>query len=189
MTATTITREEFTPLVKTIVVPWSADAAFRRWTTDIATWWPTQTHSVGQKKVKTLVFGRALGERIYEVWQDGTEQEWGRITAWEPPHRVRYTWYPDRTAESAQNIEVRFEREGSGTRLTLTHTGWERLGKEARKARRGYPIGWALCDAALRGEKGSAGGGAGYRGVHSQAGAALAEGRRESKWVEGRRGV
>ena len=30
MTATTISREEFTPLVRTIVVPWTPDAAFKR---------------------------------------------------------------------------------------------------------------------------------------------------------------
>jgi len=154
MTSTAITREGFSPLVKTIVVPWPPDAAFKRWTTDIASWWPVKTHSVGQQKVKTLIFGSAVGERCYEVWYDGTENEWGRITAWDPPHRVRYTWYPDRTAESAQDIEVRFEHEGSGTRVTLTHTGWERLGKEARKARRGYPIGWAYVMQVYAGKKG-----------------------------------
>jgi uncharacterized protein YndB with AHSA1/START domain len=67
---------------------------------------------------------------------------------------VRYTWYPDRTPESAQEIEVRFEREGSGTRLTLTHTGWERLGDQARKARRGYPIGWEYVMQVFAGRKG-----------------------------------
>ena len=56
--------------------------------------------------------------------------------------------------ESAQDIEVQFEPEGTGTRLTLTHTGWERLGKEARKARRGYPIGWQYVMAIYAGRKG-----------------------------------
>ena len=154
MTTAAISHDEFSPLVKTIVVPWTPTAAFRRWTTDIATWWPVKTHSVGQQKVKRLVFGAGVGERCYEVWHDGTEKEWGRVTAWDPPRLVRYTWYPDRTAESAQDIEVRFEPEGEGTRLTLTHTGWERLGKEARKARRGYPIGWEYVIRIYAGRKG-----------------------------------
>lgn len=145
---------KFTPLVKSIVVPWTPDAAFKRWTTDIATWWPSRTHSVGQDKVKTLVFASGVGSRCYEVWHDGTEKEWGRVTVWDPPRLVRYTWYPDRTAESAQDIEVRFEPEGAGTRLTLTHTGWERLGKDARKARRGYPIGWSYVLSLYAGKKG-----------------------------------
>jgi len=154
MTSTVIAREEFTPLIKSIVVPWTPEAAFKRWTTDIATWWPWQSHSVGQKEVKTLVFGSEVGGRILEIWHDGSEHEWGRVTRWEPPALVRYTWYPDRTAESAQDIEVRFEPEGSGTRLTLTHTGWERLGAEAKKARRGYPIGWQYVMAMYAGKKG-----------------------------------
>lgn len=143
MTTAAVTPDAFSPLVKSILVPWTPDVAFRRWTAGIASWWPVKTHSVGQENVKTLVFGGGVGERCYEVWHDGTEKEWGRVTAWDPPRLVRYTWYPDRTPESAQDIEVRFEPQGPGTRLTLTHTGWERLGKEARKARRGYPIGWA----------------------------------------------
>ena len=154
MTSAAIPREAFTPLVKSIVVPWTPEVAFKRWTTDIGAWWPGRTHSVGQKKVKNVVFGAGVGERLYEEWHDGTQKEWGRVTRWEPPRLVRYTWYPDRTPEFAQDIEVRFDAEGSGTRLTLTHTGWERLGAEARRARRGYPIGWSYVMAIYAGRKG-----------------------------------
>jgi hypothetical protein len=38
---------------------------------------------------------------------------------------------------------VRFTPEGDRTRVELEHRGFERLGGLARKARRGYPIGWA----------------------------------------------
>lgn len=154
MTSAVIPREAFTPLVKSIVVPWTPEAAFKRWTTDIGTWWPSKTHSVGQAKVKALVFSGGVGGRCYEVWHDGTEKEWGRVTTWDPPRLVRYTWYPDRTPDSAQDIEVRFEPDGTGTRLTLTHTGWERLGKDARKARRGYPLGWSYVLSLFAGKKG-----------------------------------
>ena len=45
--------------------------------------------------------------------------------------------------ETAQEVEVRFTPEGSGTRMELIHSHWERLGDKAKVARRGYPIGWA----------------------------------------------
>jgi hypothetical protein len=32
--------------------------------------------------------------------------------------------------------------EGTGTRVTLTSVGWERLGKAAHRERRGYYVGW-----------------------------------------------
>jgi len=55
---------------------------------------------------------------------------------------VAFTWHPGREPDTAQDVEVRFIPLGQGTRLELTHTGWERLGEDAKKARRSYPLGW-----------------------------------------------
>jgi Activator of Hsp90 ATPase homolog 1-like protein len=83
-----------------------------------------------------------VGGDIYEELSDGTRHVWGTVTVWEPPSRTVFTWHPGRRPDTSQNVELRFLPEGSGTRLELTHSGWERLGKLARKARRGYPLGW-----------------------------------------------
>jgi hypothetical protein len=37
---------------------------------------------------------------------------------------------------------VRFSAEGSGTRVELVHTGWERLGERAGEVRARYDTGW-----------------------------------------------
>jgi hypothetical protein len=42
----------------------------------------------------------------------------------------------------AQQVELRFTAVGEDTRLDLVHTGWERLGRAARKTRNGYHLGW-----------------------------------------------
>jgi uncharacterized protein YndB with AHSA1/START domain len=139
MTAST---ELFTPLHKTVTVPWSQERAFTRFTTEIGSWWPLRTHSVGGAQSQRCVFEGRIGGQIYEETSNGTRHVWGTVLEWEPPSRAVFTWHPDRTPDTAQNIEVRFTSEGSGTRLELIHTGWERLGQEARKARRGYPMGW-----------------------------------------------
>jgi hypothetical protein len=55
---------------------------------------------------------------------------------------VGFTWHPSRDAGTAQDVEVRFLPEGTGTRLELTSSGWERWGKNASRARRGYDVGW-----------------------------------------------
>ncbi len=131
------------PLHRTITVPWAPDAAFRRFTEQIHDWWPIRSHSVGGEKAERVVFERRVGGRIYEVDQGGGEHTWGTVTGWEPPTRVAFTWHPGMAPETSQEIEVRFSMMERGTRLELTHTGWERLGKLARKARKGYPIGWS----------------------------------------------
>jgi hypothetical protein len=56
---------------------------------------------------------------------------------------VDFTWHPGMKPEISQQIELQFLAEAGGTRVELTHTGWERLGDFARRARKGYPIGWA----------------------------------------------
>ena len=74
---------------------------------------------------------------------DGSEPcVWGTIVAWDPPRRVAFTWHPGHDVAAAQDVEVRFEPAGAATLVTLTHTGFERLGKDARMARRAYPLGW-----------------------------------------------
>jgi Activator of Hsp90 ATPase homolog 1-like protein len=68
--------------------------------------------------------------------------QWGRVLEFEAPRRVKFTWHPSRDAATAQQVGVRFEPEGRGTRVELISDQWENWGKGARRARRGYDVGW-----------------------------------------------
>lgn len=140
---TSATSTPIPPLHKSITVPWPQEAAFRRFTAEIHTWWPLRSHSIGGEKAETVVFEGRAGGRIYERLRGGEECTWGVVRAWEPPARVAFTWHPGRDPAQAQEVELRFVPDGRGTRLELTHTGWEKLAALGRKARRGYGIGWA----------------------------------------------
>jgi uncharacterized protein YndB with AHSA1/START domain len=130
------------PVRKAIRVGWTPEEAFRRFTSGIAGWWPLRSHSVGGDRAETVVFEQRVGGRIYERSTTGEESTWGTVTAWEPPHRVAFTWHPGRDPKKPSDIEVRFFPDGTGSRLELVHTGWESFGPIAAKARRGYAIGW-----------------------------------------------
>ena len=57
---------------------------------------------------------------------------------------MTFTWHPGDPPEKATNVDVRFVAiDAARTRVELEHVGFERLGAMAKKARRGYPIGWA----------------------------------------------
>ncbi|HYJ78642.1 MAG TPA: SRPBCC domain-containing protein [Longimicrobiaceae bacterium] len=131
------------PVRRSIVVGWPPEAAFHRFTTEMASWWPLRTLSVGQERAETVVFDGRVGGRIVEGIRGGEEGHWGTVTVWEPPHRVAFTWHPDTEPERATDVEVRFVPDGAGTRVELTHTGWERLGALAKEKNRGYSLGWA----------------------------------------------
>ncbi|MGH7544033.1 MAG: SRPBCC domain-containing protein [Gemmatimonadota bacterium] len=134
--------EAIPPVRKSILVPWPVERTFRRFTQEMADWWPLDTYSVGEAKADTVTFEGRVGGRLFETLQDGTEAEWGRVIAWEPPVRVAFTWHPGRTEETRQEIEVTFRPEGEGARVELVHTGWERIAEKPRETRDGYETGW-----------------------------------------------
>jgi uncharacterized protein YndB with AHSA1/START domain len=121
------------------------EKAFRRFTAEMSSWWPLASHSVGQRDAESVTMEGRQGGRIVERIRGGRECVWGTITAWEPPRRVAFTWHPGDDPARAQDVEVRFTAaaEGSSTRVELEHKGFERLGALAKRAHRGYPIGWS----------------------------------------------
>ena len=130
-------------LRKTVEVGTPPERAFRLFTEGMGTWWPKETHSVGEERAETVVFEPGVGGRIVERTLDGEEHVWGTVTVWEPPRRLVMTWHPGRGPETAQEVEVRFEPSGTGTRVELVHTGWERLGDRAAAVYDNYDGGWS----------------------------------------------
>lgn len=144
----------FPPLLKVVTVKASPEQAFRRFTDEMASWWPLQSHSVGEGAAETVLMEGFVGGRIVERIRGGREAVWGTVTAWEPPRRVAFTWHPGAEPATAQDVEVRFTPEGDLTRVELEHRGFERLGRLARRARRGYPLGWAYVLGLYAGRRG-----------------------------------
>jgi hypothetical protein len=141
------------PVIKSLSVPWPPAAAFRRWTAEVHTWWPMRTHSVGQDATEHVVFTPAVGGTIHEVVRGGAQHVWGTVLGWDPPRSVRYTWHPGEPATEGQEVEVRFEPEGTGTRIVLTHSGWERKGAKGARYARMYRLGWSYVLALYQGRR------------------------------------
>ncbi len=136
------------PVRKTIQVKTSAAHAFEVFTAGLDRWWPRKDHGIGKTPPKQVVMETRLGGRWYEVAEDGSEADVGRIIAWEPPHRfvmswdINSEWKPDKTVGS--EVEVRFIAEGAdATRVELEHRKFEQLGAEpGAKVRRDVDGGW-----------------------------------------------
>lgn len=141
------------PLIKEVSIPRPAAEVFRRFTAEFGSWWPLKTHSVFEGQATFAAIEPQVGGRVFERHPDGRESEWGRVSAWEPPRLVAFTWHPGDDSGLAGNVEVRFTEAGAGTKLTLTHTGWERFGRMAMKVRGGYDFGWGYVLAQFEGRK------------------------------------
>lgn len=130
------------PIERSIEVSWEQRAAFDRFCHRFAEWWPVQSHSIGERRVERLIFEPRVDGIICEEHADGRRFQWGQVTLWDPPNKVGFAWHPSRHPETAQDVEVSFIATPQGTKVTLTSWGWERWGRGAKAARRGYHMGW-----------------------------------------------
>ena len=130
------------PIVIDVVVPCDARRAFDYFTRDIARWWPLARYSCAEQDAMTVAFEPCEGGRLVETARDGTEHPWGTVRTWDPGHRVAFSWHPARDPAMAQWVDVAFRDAGDGTRVTLTHGGWDALGDRAAESREAYRNGW-----------------------------------------------
>jgi uncharacterized protein YndB with AHSA1/START domain/uncharacterized damage-inducible protein DinB len=147
MTTTT----ETVPAVKrSVVVNTSVERAFRVFTEGFDTWWP-RGHHIGKKPLQKAVIEPRAGGRLYGREADGTECQWGTVTAWEPPNRLALAWQIDPNWQfdpdlsHASEVEVVFTPAANGmTRVDLEHRHFERHGQNFEQLRTGVggPGGW-----------------------------------------------
>lgn len=131
------------PVIKTLTVRAGLDEAFRLFTAEIARWWPLGTHHLGRLPPVACAIEPAVGGRIYETGADGRECDWGRVLAWEPPHRFAMSWTVNAAPGEATEVTVTFAPVPDGTEVRLDHAGWQRSGPERGAARRAaYDAGW-----------------------------------------------
>ena len=131
------------PLHLSFEVACPADRAFTIWTAATSTWWPT-SHTVSTEPGLAVIFEPRVGGRVFERTADGTEHDWGRIVAWEPPHRLVYSWHLRVDRSDATEVEIRFTHlDRTTTRVDIEHRGWDRLGARGLDRRDANGAGWA----------------------------------------------
>ena len=120
------------PVRKSIRVSASPAHAFDVFTSGLGRWWPLD-HGIGKTPRKAMVMETRLGGCWYELAQDGSRTDIGKIIVWEPPQRFVMTWdinsqwKPDTTISS--EVEVRFIADGTeATRVELEHQERRRTG-------------------------------------------------------------
>jgi uncharacterized protein YndB with AHSA1/START domain len=91
-----------------------------------------------------------VGGRWYERGEDGSESDWGKVLAWEPPLRLVLAWQLNTAFQfdptAASEVEIRFTAESAAvTVIELEHRHIERAGAcaEEFRTRVDAPNGWS----------------------------------------------
>jgi uncharacterized protein YndB with AHSA1/START domain len=135
-----------------VIVPLPPDQAFALFTDGFGSWWPG--HHIGTADMAEAVLEARTGGRYYERGVDGSECEWGRVLACEPPHRIVVAWQItaegdawvyDPDMSHASEFEVTFREQPDGrTAVDLEHRNIGRHGSGAAGIHQGVsgPGGW-----------------------------------------------
>jgi uncharacterized protein YndB with AHSA1/START domain len=139
-----------TSVSTSIVLEAPIERAFSVFTEGIGTWWPPQ-HHILEGELAEMVFEPYVGGAIVDRATDGSECRWARVLAYEPPHRVVFSWDintrwqletdPERTSE----VEVRFTAQAANRTLAeLEHRKLDRHGEGWEQMRDAVGSGWSL---------------------------------------------
>ncbi|HEY2650784.1 MAG TPA: SRPBCC family protein [Solirubrobacteraceae bacterium] len=130
----THTQATATSVRSTIVIEAPIERAFRVFTEDFDRVKPRE-HNMLSVEIAETVFEPRAGGRIYDRGVDGSECQWARVLAFEPPNRVVFSWdispqwQIESDLERTSEVEVRFIAESpERTRVELEHRNLDRHG-------------------------------------------------------------
>jgi uncharacterized protein YndB with AHSA1/START domain len=128
----------------------SIERAFHVFTAEIGTWWD-EGHHLLEAKLAEMVFERWVGGHIIDRGVDGSECRWSRVLAYEPPHRVCFSWdintnwQLETDPARASEVELTFTANGpEQTHVVLTHRHLDRHGEGWEGMRDAVGSGWSL---------------------------------------------
>lgn len=126
-------------------------AAFEVFTAEIDRWWrPGAQNWNNRFRAVGIRIEPGLGGRWLEVQADPPELfRCGTMTVWEPPARFAFLYEDVGHDIDGTQVEVRFEAIEDGTRVTLEHSGWEKIDRglaarkqELKKSGWGHILSW-----------------------------------------------
>lgn len=126
-------------VIVSLRVPASPANAFDIFTAEIGAWWrPSALFEITPRGDGTLRFEDR--ERLVTKLPNGKTFEIGRVHVWLRGERLAFSWrqasfHPDQVTE----VDVRFEKVGEETRVTVEHRGWDAIPQD-HAARHGFPL-------------------------------------------------
>ena len=129
-----MTDTDATTVHRRVIVNAPLERAFEVFTQRFGDFKPRE-HNLLSSPIVGTTFEPRVGGHIVDRAEDGSECRWARILAFEPPHRVVFSWDigPQWQIETdpglTSEVEVRFIAEGSNrTRVELEHRNLDRHG-------------------------------------------------------------
>ena len=133
------------PIRKTVTISKPPERVFALFTGQMGAWWP-KGMTIGPAPAAEILIEPRAGGRWFERSEDKAETNWGRVMEWDPPRRLLLAWQIDATwaydPDFETELELTFEADGAGTRVTMEHRNLERFGESAARMAQSLGGGW-----------------------------------------------
>lgn len=143
------------PIRKSVRVNVSPARAFDIFANGASRWW-LKSHSINPTKspIKDVIIEPRVDGRWFERGEDGSECNWGKVLAWEPPPtdqskgRLLLAWQINAEFKYdptlITEVEIRFTPDEGGTLVALEHRLIERMGARGAGMVEAFTRGWGL---------------------------------------------
>src|SRR3954467_10280209 len=133
---------------KTLEVNAPIDRAFTVFASRMGDWWHKE-HSIATGTTqKDVIIEPRAGGRWYEKGTDGSEHQWGKVVAYDPPRRLVLAWQLTREfqydPDFETTVEATFEEADGVTTAHFEHRDLERMGTDAVELFESMDGGWGL---------------------------------------------
>ena len=132
------------PIRHRLRIKTNQERAFDIFAAGMGSWW-MKSHTLQPSGQRDVVIEPRDGGRWYDVGEDGTEMEWGRVISWQRPDRLVLAWQLN--AEWTYDpdfetvVEVNFTPDGDHVIVDFEHRDLERFGEKAAEVRGSYDSG------------------------------------------------
>ena len=137
------------PIRRSVEINVAPARAFEIFIVGASRWW-LKTHTINATKspIKDVVIEPRAGGRWFERGEDGSECDWGKVLAWEPPSRLLLAWQINADFKYdptlLTEVEILFTARASGTLVKLEHRLIESMGERGVGMRDAFTRGWGL---------------------------------------------
>jgi uncharacterized protein YndB with AHSA1/START domain len=84
-----------------------------------------------------------VGGRILERATTGEQHVWGRVTKWDEPNRLEFSWHLFFDESQATHVSVTFNEVGDSTHIRLENSGFATLAEPGQVRRERTGSVWA----------------------------------------------
>lgn len=130
------------PVHREVLVRADPGTAFELFTAHVGAWWPLHSHGVFGAG-SSVAFEDVDGTRRLVERSGADASVWAEVLEWEPPHRLRLSWYPGSEPALATDLTVTFSARDGQVLVALDHAGWERRA-DGERAADDYARGWGV---------------------------------------------